>query len=100
MARDESWKWPFTCGNTLVGARGFEPRTSSVSRNERQAIYQQKRNVTCGVVFVVARCVPIMTLCFAGFPRDGIRPVALLGTLLDRLVRESGTICPRPSHAS
>jgi hypothetical protein len=28
--------------------------------------------VTCGVVFVVARQVPVITLCFAGFPRDGI----------------------------
>jgi hypothetical protein len=27
---------------TAVGARGFEPRTSSVSRNERHAIYQHK----------------------------------------------------------
>ncbi len=65
------------CGSSMyytVGARGFEPRTSSVSRNERQAIYQHKRNLTCGVVFVVARHVPVITLCFAGFPRDGILP--------------------------
>src|SRR5713226_1847112 len=68
------------CGSSIsanlytVGARGFEPRTSSVSRNERQAIYQHKRSLTCGVVFVVVRHVPVITLCFAGFPRDGILP--------------------------
>src|SRR2546425_11961889 len=70
----EGQNWPSTCGNVLVGALGFEPRTSSVSRKERHAIYQHKRSVTCGVVFVVARHVPVITLCFAGFPRDGILP--------------------------
>src|SRR6266498_8711 len=59
-----------TTAKTVVGAGGFGPRTSSVSRNERQAIYLRKRSVTCGVVFVVARHVPVITLCFAGFPRD------------------------------
>ena len=71
---DESWKWPFTCGNDLVGARGFEPRTSSVSRNSRHAIYQHKRGLTCGDAFVVVRHVLVVALCFAGFPRDGLRP--------------------------
>src|SRR5229473_274866 len=61
-------------GFTLWAHEDFEPRTSSVSRNERQAIYQHKRSVTCGVVFVVARHVPVITLCFAGFPGDGILP--------------------------
>jgi hypothetical protein len=28
--------------------------------------------LTCGVVFVVARHVPVVPLCFAGFPRDGV----------------------------
>ena len=32
-----------------------------------------KRGVTCGVVFVVVRYVPVVALCFAGFSRDGMR---------------------------
>src|SRR5438034_4676622 len=74
--------WPSTCGNDLVGARGFDPRTSSVSRNERHATYRHKCSLSCGVVFVVARHVPVITLRFAGFPRDGILPP---------LPRDSGT---------
>ena len=57
----------------FVGARGFEPRPSSVSRNSRHAIYQHKRGLTCGDVFVVVRHSLVVALCFAGFPRDGIR---------------------------
>src|SRR4030088_3538948 len=62
--------WGLTCGFS-VGARGFEPRTSSVSRNSRHAIYQHKRGLTCGDAFVVVRHLLVVALCFAGFPRDG-----------------------------
>jgi len=58
----------------FVGARGFEPRPSSVSRNERHAIYLHKRSLICGIVFVVVRHLLVAALCFAGFPRDGIPP--------------------------
>ncbi|MCW3037061.1 MAG: hypothetical protein JWM17_2373 [Actinobacteria bacterium] len=58
----------------IVGARGFEPRTSSMSRNSRHAIYQHKRSLTCGVVFVVVHHVLVVALRFAGFPRDGSAP--------------------------
>jgi hypothetical protein len=57
---------------TAVGARGFEPRTSSVSRNERHAIYQHKTQPD------LRECVrhrSLFTRCcsmFRGVPRDGI----------------------------
>jgi hypothetical protein len=60
----------------FVGARGFEPRNSSVSRNSRHAIYQHKRSLTCGDAFVVVRHELVVALCFAGFPRDGVQPSA------------------------
>ena len=40
-----------------------------MSRNSRHAIYQHKRGLTCGDAFVVVRHVPVVALCFAGFPR-------------------------------
>src|SRR2546425_13223602 len=43
--------WPSTCGNVLVAARGFEPRTSSVSKIQTglQAYvpYLRKPHLTC-----------------------------------------------------
>ena len=42
-----------------------------MSRNSRQAIYQHKHGLTCGVAFVVVRHLLVVALCFAGFPRDG-----------------------------
>ena len=56
----------------LWAHRGFEPRTSSVSRNSRHAIYQRKRGQTCGDAFVVVRHLLVAALCYAGFPRDGM----------------------------
>jgi hypothetical protein len=61
-----------TAAKTVVGARGFEPRTSSVSRNARHAIYLRKRSLTCGNALVIVRCLLVVAICFVGFPRDGM----------------------------
>ena len=61
-----------------MGAGGFEPPPSSVSRNERQAIYQHKRGLTCGVVFVVVRYLLVVALRFA----EAIRLTRVLRELM------------------
>jgi hypothetical protein len=57
--------------NPVVGARGVEPRTSSLSRNERHGIYQHEWALTCSDAFVVVHHAFVDALCCAGFPRDG-----------------------------
>ena len=78
-ARVRSHTWPLSSQNSCGRTRISEPRTSSVSRNERQAIYQHKRSLTCGEAFVVVRHLLVVALCFAGFPRDGTPLVHPLG---------------------